>query len=63
VKLKKTGFGETPRPVTGKLEVEPMETKIFSGAESKDFRGFLLDVYINLTRRHHRLMLFLLMFF
>ena len=37
VKLKKTGFGETPRPVTGNLEVEPTETKIFSGAESEDF--------------------------
>lgn len=41
VKLKKTGFGETPRPVTGNLEVEPMDSKIFSGAESQDFRGFL----------------------
>jgi hypothetical protein len=37
VKLKKTGFGETPRPVTGNLEVEPMDSKIFSGAESENF--------------------------
>ena len=63
VKLKKGLESQTPRPVTGNLEVEPMDSKIFSGAESKDFRGFLLDVYINLTCRYHRLMLFLLMFF
>ena len=41
VKLKKRVGGQTPRPVTGNLEVEPMETKIFSGAEFQDFRGFL----------------------
>jgi len=43
VKLKKRVPGQTPRPVTGNLEVEPMETKIFSGAELEDFRIFLLS--------------------
>lgn len=42
VKLKKRVLFQTPRPVTGNPEVEPMETKIFSGAELEDFRGFLL---------------------
>jgi len=54
VKLKKMQYSQTPRPVTRKLEVEPMETKIFSGAESKDFRGFVfLGSY--LSRAHNLL--------
>lgn len=40
VKLKKGLESQTPRPVTGNLEVEPMETKIFSGAELEDFQNF-----------------------
>jgi hypothetical protein len=41
LKLKKRVGGQTPRPVTRNLEVEPMETKIFSGAESEEFQIFL----------------------
>ena len=37
VKLKKGLESQTPRPVTGNLEVEPTESKIFSGAELEDF--------------------------
>ena len=42
VKLKKGLESQTPRPVTGNLEVEPTESKIFSGAEPQDFRIFSL---------------------
>jgi len=40
VKLKKRVLGQTPRPVTGNLEVESMESKFFSGAELEEFRIF-----------------------
>ena len=46
-KLKKRDIGQTPRPVTGNLEVEPSNSKIFSGAEFKDFRIFLTLLLIN----------------
>lgn len=54
VKLKKMQYSQTPRPVTGNLEVEPMDSKIFSGAESKDFRGYLLLV-LYLSPEHNLL--------
>lgn len=55
VKLKKMQYSQTPRPVTGNLEVEPMDSKIFSGAESKDFRGYLLLV-LYLSPEHNLLL-------
>jgi hypothetical protein len=39
VKLKKGLESQTPRPVTGNLEVEPMDSKIFSGAVPHGFQN------------------------
>ena len=61
VKLKKGLESQTPRPVTGNLEVEPMETKIFFRSGPTWIPKFILFLLIQATLSHrHHLLGFLL---
>jgi hypothetical protein len=56
VKLKKGLESQTPRPVTGNLEVEPMDSKIFSGADPHGFPKIsskrIHQLYLQIPQAH-----------
>ena len=56
VKLKKMQYSQTPRPVTGNLEVEPMDSKIFFRSGTRGFLKFsskrIHQLYLQIPQTH-----------